>query len=110
MLGQPGSSPIELFWDLVEDIYEELYAIRKKLETEFKVRSHTLASYTVLSTTDYCYSFYYNQEKQVQVISDMSLDDIRLMLPEKYVGGRCEADVIYIAEQVCTEAELDHHC
>lgn len=37
LLGETGSSPIELFWDLVEDIYEELYAIRKKIESELKV-------------------------------------------------------------------------
>lgn len=37
MLGQPGSSPIELFWDIVEDVYEELYATRKTIEADLKV-------------------------------------------------------------------------
>jgi pre-mRNA-processing factor 40 len=39
MLGQPGSTPIELFWDIVEDVYEELYAKRKHIEKIMKASS-----------------------------------------------------------------------
>lgn len=37
MLGQPGSTPLELFWDVVEDIYEVVYDRRKVVEAYFKV-------------------------------------------------------------------------
>lgn len=37
MLGQPGSTPLELFWDIVEDIYEQIYERRKLIEAHFKV-------------------------------------------------------------------------
>ncbi|KAI9591183.1 hypothetical protein BDF19DRAFT_426561 [Syncephalis fuscata] len=79
ILGQPGSGPIELFWDLVEDVYEELYAIRKKIETDLK-------------------------ERQIQIAGNMSLNDIRQLIPDKYIGDRCDADIAYITEQLHEKA------
>ncbi|KAF9438329.1 PRP40 pre-mRNA processing factor 40 [Entomortierella beljakovae] len=32
MLGQPGSTPMELFWDLIEDLDERLYQDRKMIQ------------------------------------------------------------------------------
>jgi pre-mRNA-processing factor 40 len=37
MLGQPGSTPLQLFWDVVEDLYQVVYERRKKIEAYFKV-------------------------------------------------------------------------
>ncbi|KAG0044771.1 hypothetical protein BGZ83_009962 [Gryganskiella cystojenkinii] len=36
MLGQPGSTPMELFWDLVEDLDERLYQDRKLVQDVMK--------------------------------------------------------------------------
>lgn len=36
MLGQPGSTPLELFFDTIELMYDDIYAKRKQLEAIFK--------------------------------------------------------------------------
>ncbi|KAG0003344.1 PRP40 pre-mRNA processing factor 40 [Entomortierella chlamydospora] len=36
MLGQPGSTPMELFWDLIEDLDEKLYQDRKMMQDLLK--------------------------------------------------------------------------
>ncbi|KAI8050250.1 hypothetical protein BDF22DRAFT_696288 [Syncephalis plumigaleata] len=79
MLGQPGSNPLELFWDIVEDVYEELYTTRKKIETDLK-------------------------EHQVQITSSMSIDDIRKLIPAKYHESLSDADIAYITEQLHEKA------
>lgn len=38
MLGQPGSTPMELFWDLIEDLDERLYQDRKLVQDVMKVK------------------------------------------------------------------------
>jgi pre-mRNA-processing factor 40 len=37
MLGQPGSNPLELFWDVVEELDEILYQQRKIITEIIKV-------------------------------------------------------------------------
>lgn len=37
VLGQPGSTPMELFWDLIEDLDERLYQDRKLVQDVLKV-------------------------------------------------------------------------
>lgn len=37
MLGQPGSTPMEMFWDLIEDLDERLYQDRKLIQDAMKV-------------------------------------------------------------------------
>lgn len=39
VLGQPGSTPMELFWDLIEDLDERLYQDRKLVQDVLKVRT-----------------------------------------------------------------------
>ncbi|KAF9956449.1 PRP40 pre-mRNA processing factor 40, partial [Modicella reniformis] len=36
MLGQPGSTPMELFWDMIEDLDEKLYQDRKMIQDLLK--------------------------------------------------------------------------
>ena len=43
MLGQPGSSAMDLFWDVVEDAYEMIYERRKTIEAYFKVCLHNVS-------------------------------------------------------------------
>ncbi|CAG8453577.1 7909_t:CDS:10 [Acaulospora morrowiae] len=42
MLGQPGSSPLELFWDVVEELDEILYQQRKVVSEVLKAKDLTL--------------------------------------------------------------------
>lgn len=37
MLGQPGSTPLEMFFDTIETIHDEIYEYRKAIEAHFKV-------------------------------------------------------------------------
>src|SRR6185312_5084515 len=41
MLGQPGSSPLELFWDVVEELDEILYQQKKMVMDVMKVHFHS---------------------------------------------------------------------
>jgi pre-mRNA-processing factor 40 len=38
VIAQPGSTPLELFWDIVEDLNDKLYYDRKVVSSYFEVR------------------------------------------------------------------------
>ncbi|KAI0229138.1 U1 snRNP protein [Massospora cicadina] len=46
MLGQPGSTPLELFFDAIELMHDDIYAKRKQLEAIFKDRGLTVGTDT----------------------------------------------------------------
>ncbi|KAJ1672004.1 U1 snRNP protein [Coemansia sp. RSA 25] len=59
MLGQPGSTPLDLFWDHVELLEEEAYRERKRLESVmrdagFKLQVDTARSEVKAFATEFC--------------------------------------------------------
>lgn len=38
LLGVPSSTPLDLFWDMVDDLDQDLYDQRKKVQEYLKVR------------------------------------------------------------------------
>ncbi|KAF9989784.1 hypothetical protein BGZ75_004961 [Mortierella antarctica] len=48
MLGQPGSTPMELFWDMIEDLDERLYQDRKMVQDLLKTADFEILPETTL--------------------------------------------------------------
>ncbi|KAF9956423.1 hypothetical protein BGZ72_002801 [Mortierella alpina] len=75
MLGQPGSTPMELFWDMIEDLDERLYQDRKMVQDLLKNADFEILPETTLEEFTEALS---KQEKA----SAISTDDRKLIFEQ----------------------------
>ncbi|KAF9576387.1 hypothetical protein EC968_008682 [Mortierella alpina] len=75
MLGQPGSTPMELFWDMIEDLDERLYQDRKMVQDLLKAADFEISPETTLEEFTEALS---KQEKA----SGISRDDCKLIFEQ----------------------------
>lgn len=54
ILGQPGSTPMELFWDLIEDLDERLYQDRKMIQNLLSVCPISLLCWFDITPRSHC--------------------------------------------------------
>ncbi|KAG0309078.1 hypothetical protein BGZ98_005400 [Dissophora globulifera] len=72
MLGQPGSTPMELFWDMIEDLEDRLYQDRKMVQEQMKNINYDIQPETKLE------EFVEAMAKQERVRSIQS-EDLKLI-------------------------------
>ncbi|KAG0371274.1 hypothetical protein BC939DRAFT_503074 [Gamsiella multidivaricata] len=75
MLGQPGSTPMELFWDMIEDLDEKLYQDRKMIQDLMKSIDYEVQPETTLD--EFCAAIT-KQEKAVHVPAE----DLKLIFEQ----------------------------
>ncbi|KAF8975772.1 PRP40 pre-mRNA processing factor 40 [Entomortierella lignicola] len=75
ILGQPGSTPMELFWDLIEDLDEKLYQDRKMMQDLLKSIEYEVQPDTSLKEFQEVVS---KQEKAASIAAD----DLKLIFEQ----------------------------
>ncbi|KAF9908607.1 hypothetical protein BX616_000076 [Lobosporangium transversale] len=75
ILGQPGSTPMELFWDLVEDLDEKLYQDRKMVQDLLRN-----INYEILPESKF--EEFQNLISKQAKVSHLTTDDLRLIFEQ----------------------------
>ncbi|KAF9975707.1 PRP40 pre-mRNA processing factor 40 [Actinomortierella ambigua] len=75
ILGQPGSTPQELFWDLIEDLDEKLYQDRKVVQEVLKASDYEIFPETTFEE-------FYAQVQSDEKIQAIRKEDIQLIFDQ----------------------------
>ncbi|KAG0275076.1 hypothetical protein BGZ95_009210 [Linnemannia exigua] len=75
ILGQPGSTPMELFWDLIEDLDERLYQDRKVVQTALSNMDYQVQPETTFDEFQAAVS---KQEKAADILTE----DLKLIFDQ----------------------------